>query len=245
VSKLPLVVFGCPVANRSWVLDRWWQAIAQQAPLVNYRWKVAFVYTESQDDTLGKLEQMQGWHDVHIIDAGDSPRTRDDMNQHRWPLEHIARMAEWRNLLLDYAKEQEAEWFFSVDSDIVLPPMAFGLLEQQMSGLLLHHGYGAIAPLVNMAGHLDPGTFVYNYMDWVDDGVTSRAYRSGVPMRTETFRADVIMAAMLINRRLFSARWASHDQGEDISWSWNAAQIGLRLAVDPNVVCNHHMRPVA
>lgn len=243
MSQLPLVVFGCPVANRSWVLDRWWDAIASQVP-DGYQWKVVFVYTESEDDTLGKLEQMQGWASVHIINAGESPRPREAMDKHMWPLDHIRAMAGWRNLLLDYAKEQQAEWFFSVDSDIILPPNAFNDLVGPMERTLIHTGYVATAPLVNMAEHLDPGTFAYNYMDWVDDGVTARAYRAGRPMRDETFKADVIMAAMLINRRGFAIKWAEHEQGEDIGWSWNAVQMGWKLCVNPDVICNHIMNRV-
>jgi len=154
-------------------------------------------------------------------------------------------MAEWRNMLLDYAIAEDAEYFFSVDSDIILPPNAFDVMSQQMDTMYLYHGYGACAPLVNMAGHLDLGTFAYNYMDWVDNGVTSRAYRSAVPLRDEIFRADVIMAAMLIHKNLFGARWSAHEQGEDIAWSWHAAQIGKRLYVDPYIICNHLMKAPA
>lgn len=235
----PLVVFGCPIANRAWVLDKWWAAIGQQqARHTDYRWKVVFVYTDSEDDTLGKMVQMADWHDdVEIIHAGESPRTLDDMNAHRWPLEHITKMAEWRNMLLDYAIEQDAEYLFSVDSDIILPPGAFHRLAQ----LGTMCGWTATAPLVNMAGHID--TFAYNYMDWVDGGVTAQATRSSLPVPEVPFRADVIMAAMLIHRSLFGIRWAAHEQGEDIGWSWNAAQLGKRMYVDPTIICNHLMKP--
>lgn len=238
----PLVVFGCPVANRSWVIDKWWASIAAQTQCTDYRWKVVFVYTDSDDDTLGKLEQMQDWHDVRIIDAGESPRTRDDMNAHRWPLAHIERMAEWRNMILDYAIEEDAEYLFSVDSDIILPPRAFGNLSHTLRSRV-DYGYAACAPLVNMASHID--TFAYNYMSWVDGGVTAQATRSSVPTPTVTFPADVIMAAMLIHRSLFEARWAPHEQGEDIGWSWHATQLGKRMYVDPGIVCNHLMKPTA
>lgn len=238
----PLVVFGCPVANRSWALDRWWASIASQAQLSPYRWKVVFAYSESEDDTLGKLEQMQDWHDVHIIDTGPSPRPREEMDRHWWPTDRFAYMAELRNLLLDYAVEERAEYFFSVDSDIILPPLAFEQLARHMDELYLHHGVSAIAPLVNMAAHLDPGTFAYNYMHSLDGGVTTRFNRPSTPMPTTPFAVDAIMAAMLINRRAFDVRWATHEQGEDLGWSYNALQRGHRMLVDPDVMCDHIMR---
>lgn len=228
-----LVVFGCPVFNRSWVLNQWWGAIAAQAQLTDYRWKVVFAYSESEDDTLGKLEQMQDWHDAHIIDAGPSPRTREEMDQHWWHLERFEYMAGLRNHLLDYAIDQDAEYFFSVDSDIILPPMAFETLMQGRGDA------GAIAPLVNMAVHL--GAIAYNYMDAVD-GATPSYLRTARVMPETVFDVDAIMAAMLIHRSLFEARWSSHEQGEDLGWSWHARQLGKRLLVDPNVRANHLQR---
>jgi hypothetical protein len=238
---LPLVVFGCPVANRSWALDRWWKAITVQTQLTNYRWKVVFAYSESEDDTLGKLEQMQGWHDVHIIDTGPSPRPREEMDKHWWPLKRFEYMAGLRNQLLDYAIAQDAEYFFSVDSDIILPPMAFEILSKEME-LYKHHGVGAAAPLVNLGAHLGDGTFAYNYMHSLDGGVTSRFNRPATPMPTTPFAVDAIMAAMMIHKKAFDVRWAYHEQGEDLGWSYNALQRGHRMLVVPEIVCNHIMR---
>jgi hypothetical protein len=238
VSKTDLIVFGCPVANRSWVISEWWDAITKQT--MDSRWKAAFVYSTSEDETLGKLQQMQDWHDVHIMDVGVSPRTLLEQQAHRWDVAagHIEKMAEWRNMLLDYCIEQDADWFFSVDSDVILPSFTFERLQKRFVD-----GVGAAAPLVNMAGHLDAGSFAWNYMYW-NDTAPGSAYRSGVPMPEQPFRVDVIMAAMLIHRSAFHIKWAPHDQGEDLGWSLSATEQGVKLLIDPTIVCNHYMRPL-
>jgi hypothetical protein len=127
-----------------------------------------------------------------------------------------------------------------VDSDIILPPLAWRTLAHHLEQRK-EEGFKAIAPLVNMGDHID--TVAWNYMDW-NHHSTASAYRSAVPMPTEPFEAGVIMAAMLIHRTAFEVLWHEHDQGEDIGWSWHAREAGVRLLVDPTVVCEHRMRPV-
>ena len=236
----PLIVFGCPVANRAWILNDWLDAIELQvAGDEEHRWRPVCVYTPSEDDTEAILRERH----VVLLDGGGWSRPVNETVDHRWPIEHFEHMARWRNQLLDYCIEVEAEWFFSVDSDIILPPGATKTLLGELQ-LALKQGFGAIAPLVNMATHLDAGSVAWNWMDWVDGrGVSAQAYRSGRVMPEHPFRVDVIMAAMLIHRTVFKVKWHEHEQGEDIGWSYNAAQQGVRLAVDPTVVCNHIMRP--
>lgn len=230
-----MIVFGCPIANREWVIDRWWKSIKDDQ-VVDQDWSAAFVYSPSEDGTLDKLMAMEG--DVTIIEAGESVRSREEMDLHRWPETHFDHMARWRNMLLDHCEKVGAEWFFSVDSDIILPPMTAQRLQLVLQRYM-ELGYGAIAPVVNMAVHID--THAYNFMQWNDQS-TADAYRSPLAIPTEPFNVGVIMAAMLIHRSAFGVRWESHPQGEDLGWSFAARNRGVRLLVDPTITCNHLMR---
>lgn len=231
----PDIVFGCPIANRSWVIDRWWSAINGKQ-VVDQQWSTVFMYSPSEDDTLAKLCALEG--DVTILEAVEEIRTREEMDLHRWPETHFEHMSRWRNALLDHCEKVGAEWFFSVDSDIILPPMTAQRL-QAVLGRFSGMNYGAIAPAVNMAVHID--AHAYNFMQWNPQS-TDDAYRPTLPMPNEPFTVGVIMGAMLIHRSAFHVRWEAHPQGEDLGWSRDAQRKDVRLLLDPTIQCNHLMK---
>jgi hypothetical protein len=231
------VVIGCPVYNRGWILDEWWQrsVLDQRGP---WDREVVFLYSESGDDTIYKLATFAEQGEVPVTILYDKwARSEEDNVGHFWGTMPVyEKMADWRNRIKNTARESGADYFFSVDSDILLPPGAlhslwFSLWEKRFEGAV------AIAPLVNMGGHVDVAG-IWNYMSWTEP---PQANRSTLPMPYTPFRSDVIMAAMLIDKQALDVDWHPHEQGEDLGWSYDLLTKGMRAFVHPGVVAEHRM----
>lgn len=139
-------------------------------------------------------------------------------------------MARLRNRLVEEAIKGDFDYFFSLDSDIVLPGGA--LIH------LLHYSQshpGVVAPSVNMAqGH----GVVWNVMNWSNPIFPGLVNRELLP---EKGQADVIMAAMLLDRSALQCRWEAHMAGEDIGFCLQAEELGVKRWWYPEVRCQHLM----
>ena len=144
------VVVGAPVAERAWVLPRWYEAvIAQARPGLDV--EVVCHYTQSSDATLALLT---GWGATVICDPSLPTRTLHSIERHTWRFGRrggdAGYMAHLRNVLVEWVESAtDADYFFSLDTDIILPPGALEALLDDFPG-------GAVSPLVDLA-HPDVG----------------------------------------------------------------------------------------
>lgn len=229
------IVIGCPVAERGWVLPAWFEAIeAQEFPYMpRPEIEVMVLYTASRDDTLSILQE----HGATIIESMLPTRDRGRIVGHNWSqtLHEYEYMASLRNTLRKEVLQQEADYFFSLDSDILLPHRF--ALDQLLMDLEIHR-YDAVAPLVNMLSEpgLEPA---WNFMNWSDHGYAGT--RAAV-QEAAAFDAGIIMAAMLLNKKAQCIPWMDHRQGEDLGWSLNARRSNIKIGVIPHIVCPHRMK---
>ena len=213
------LIVGAPVKDRAWVLPEWHE------PLSGY--PIVCLLSRSEDDSRSILEDLG----VEVIDDLEEGRPVPEIDGHIWNrgtpvFEYMARL---RNRLLDVMIEREAEYFLSLDCDIVLPPNAITDL------LLIMERTGAdvISPAVALC--FDP--VEWNTMNW---DRTYTAWRHHIPMCTAP--VDVVMAAMLLNRRAIeSCRWMPNVQGEDIGFCLLAEQLGISRWWVPEIACTHIM----
>lgn len=218
------VVVGCPVKDRAWVLGEWFDAIQTQGVEVS----VITLLSPSQDNT----ELILRDRGAHIIYDEEVGRSTTDIDNHIWgDQSNYEYMANLRNRLIDTCVSLDVDYFFSLDSDIILPPNAL----TQMLQFAESHA-GIVAPAVNMV----TGSPVWNVMNWVDKYRPGRADRTVVPIARG--QADVVMAAMMLDRDGMRARWESHSQGEDVGFCLDAYSKQIPCWWLPEIICEHWMR---
>ena len=223
------IAVGCPVKDRGWVLETWFDAVETQI-VPGIEIEVVCVYSESEDDT-EKILRSRGAHILYDEKRGRSPW---EINSHAWGSPAVYEyMASLRNQLLDWVQASDADFFLSLDSDILAP---FGTLKALLD--FYRSCPGVISPAVNMGLN---GTVAWNTMRWVS-GPNSPATRQGTPP-DRWGKVDVVMAAMLLDRSAVETlRWAPHPQGEDLGFSANAARAQIPLYWLPQVACPHLMK---
>lgn len=220
-----LIVVGCPVKERAWCLQRWFDSIAEQ----DVELEIICLYSPSEDRTEEILLQNNA-HVVHDYRPGRSPT---EIHGHQWGhMEDYQYMAEIRNTLLEIVIDKyDPDYYFSLDSDILLPPNALTWMVDKME----NSAHGVMAPALNMAVN----SKAMNTMCWVDRYNPHMAHRPFTP-NTGGY-VDVVMAAMLLNRRGMEAQWVAHAQGEDIGFCLDAKSKSIPLWWEPSIQCEHLM----
>lgn len=223
------VVIGMPVKDRAWCLEDWFKSVETQETDASVH--VAVLYTESSDDTLRILRDR----DTTIIDDEEPGRPIAEIDDHLWGKEAgYTYMARVRNKLLDKVEKYfSPDYYFSLDSDIMLPPDGL----QRLLDYAQSHP-GVVSPAVNMT---QTGT-AWNTMSWTDRFQPGTAFRP-VKMPAEG-QSDVIMAAMLLDRSGMDCCWAPHYQGEDVGFSLDARARKVPLWWTSTITCEHRMRKV-
>ena len=221
------IVIGCPVKDRAWVIHDWLQGIYDQE--VDADIEILCAVSPSSDGTEQYL--LEGGAKLLRMPEHAYRRSKKDIDGHVWNMEMYEFMASMRNGLKNRAfSEFECDYFFSLDSDIILPK---GGLATLLAFAKDHPG--VVSPGVNMTSR----GVAWNVMSWVDQGRPSMAHRPiGEPPQGE---ADVIMAAMLIPRENKSVRWETHRQGEDVGYCIDAVRSRTKLWWVPMVRCKHLM----
>ena len=203
------------------MLDRWFGAISSWTDVtVEY----AFVYTPSEDETLQWLQEF-GAHIYEWTD-GVHGKDRDWTNPER-----IQTLANMRNHLLDKVSEMEFDYYFSLDSDIVVTDVTLNDLRRDP------WRYGAFGPTVRLAKDRS----IINAFTRRPDGFYRRAKPGYHGM------VDVLCAAKLMIPHLVRdqrVRYDYHPLGEDFAWSQRAKENGYDLALC-NSMAEHFMdKPV-
>jgi hypothetical protein len=221
------VVVGMPVKDRAWILPEWFDAIYSQGVEVD----IVALVSPSEDGTEGLLRAEQ----ITVVEDDRRVRSTLEIDGHLWgSLDTYAYMAGLRNRLTDIAIEREADYFFSLDSDIILPE---GSLKYLLDFAAEHPG--VTSPAVNMT----TGDTAWNTMSWTDRDFPGMAYRPS--KRPTAGQVDIVMAAMLLDRTGMECIWQAHGQGEDVGYCLDAYTRQVPLWWVPEVQCEHRMRRMA
>jgi hypothetical protein len=221
---MPRLIIGAPVKDREWALQAWFEGIRASEG----EYPVLALCSPSEDATEASLANLG----VEVVQDPEPGRPLWEIDNHGWgTMTTYAYMARLRNQLIELMIERDAEYFFSLDTDIILPADAITALLAVMEA----SGADVIAPAVNMAIR----AISWNTMNW-DSMMPGSAIRTFVPQRAGP--VDVVMAAMLLNRRAMErCRWAPHMQGEDVGFCINAVTQGISRWWCPEIRCTHLM----
>jgi hypothetical protein len=214
-----VIIVGCPVYERAWVLNQWFDHLANTTQPLHF----IFNYTPGTDNTLETItHRANKFASVEIIETTTGTHSTDRNWGERARIETLVDL---RNNLLDAVCAQSPDYFFSLDSDILVPKNVFTAMIEAVKH------YDAVSPLV----YLGQGS--------ITNGFT---YDGHVRRRLKVYNAlqvsHVICAAKFMTPDVYrNVRYEYHPQGEDIAWSDNARGAGFRLGVDSSVRCKHVM----
>lgn len=194
-------------------------ALAMAGVVARYAFAVS-----AGDETLPTLQDRSD--NSALIAVSTEPEEYQERQWYR-PA-RIARMVEVRNLLLATVRRQAPEIFLSVDSDVLLHPMA-------------------IVELLEGIGRFDAvggGTFLSALGDqfpscgWVQGHDGFRRQRME---HQGTIPVGVIMAVKAMSPAAYAVDYQPNGQGEDIGWSVAAGRAGLKLGWDNRHYSKHVM----
>jgi hypothetical protein len=231
------ILIGCPIYRRHWILNSWIAAIKSQS----YRQTdLGFVFEVAPDD-FDTLNILNTWKKYDSASFYFEIKVRDDINHfehlpngRNWTISKYENMVNLRNSLLSTVRKIEPDYYFSLDSDILIQnPNTIELLVSHCK-----EGADAVSPLMFMT----PTNDLYpSVMSWCGDG-TNRAMRfRRYPLGTY-FQSDVIMAAKMMTKEVYSnIDYSVHEQGEDVGWSYSCKEKGYRLFSASYIYAPHIM----
>jgi hypothetical protein len=220
---IQLIVIGCPVAHRDWIIRHWADhAIAAAARARLEPW---FVLAAHPDDPTPAVlrEHLDGRYGLVVAPTG-TPRVED---RRTWGPARYEHLVDARNQLLRTVRELQPHRFVSVDSDVLLHPDAI----TTMLGLLGDYDAAGSACFLSHPPRLNgdgtPGAPSWLRPNWQPD---------------VTRRVDVLMAIKAMTPRAYAVDYRAHGQGEDAGWGIACREAGVSLGWTSRVVSKHVMQ---
>lgn len=211
------IVIGCPVYEREWSLPRWLQSVFKQGVKPK---DITFIFgiTDGVDNTRQLLEKYgKKVRDIHFIDCNDLPSFKDRSPARFYPL------AEIRNRILQKVMEVNPDFYFSWDSDILLPDKA--LLQ------LIKDDKDVVAPYVEL---------ITGIPNCVSRQANTDAFRREKPIlkhypKEGLYPVDISFACVLMKPVAYDIVYEHHQGGEDYGWGLNLMAAGIQCWLDGNI----------
>lgn len=231
------VIIGCPIYKRDWIFPLWAAAIEMQSiPLSD----IGFIFETSPNDE-STVSLVNKWLSIHpeipfaeVKERADIPHFQHEENSRQWTMSKYHNMVNLRNSLLNTVRQIQPDYYFSLDSDIIIKhPSTIELLINHVN-----EGADAVSPLMFMT---PIGTQYPSVMNWIEND-SDRAYRKeSYPLGTY-FKSDIIMAAKMMSKKTYNLiDYSFHIQGEDLGWSLNAKKHNLDLYCASYIYAPHIM----
>lgn len=219
------VLVGAPVRQRAWILPRWFnhvEAACERAGVVPDYLFVA----DRHDEVVGEIGAFAANSNrvcsVELVDEAGPYVERQWFDEDR--IHHLVGL---RNLLLTAVRGQGPDVFFSVDSDVLLHPLA---IADMLEGL---GRFGAVGGATFLSEH---GVRVPNCA-WRQGHNGFRRRPIECP---GVIPVDIIMAVKAMSPAAYAVDYDFARGGEDIGWCTNASRAGVKLGWD-NRHCSKHV----
>lgn len=246
---MPKVIIAAPVSYKMshgdtfFTGERWLRSILEQD------YPELLVYMLLNDLTLemetGMIQIADDRCKIKSININDTP---DERGRRQENDKDYTRFADLRNLIIDYVISTDADYFVSVDSDIITHPDTVGRLVQRME---TNPQYGMIGAIVNNTRRKDMKReypkAIYNF------GRTLAKLKEGTSMRKkplckfekyEFFDVDYVGACMIVRVDMLhnqKVRWGPHKHGEDLYMCERVEEAGYLMGVDTSIITLHLM----
>lgn len=216
------LIIGCPIYKRDWIFPVWAAAIERQSVPLN---KLGFVFVVSSSDQRTIL-MLKHWKSMHpeigifdIVEKNDIAHHEHMENSRQWTMSKYHNMISLRNCLLQNVRKYQPNYFFSLDSDVIIQ-------NDSTLELLIGHikdGADAVCPLMYMTPF---GVDFPSVMTWIDKPGEKAKRNKDYPIGTY-FKSDVIMAAKMMSKEVYNnVEYIFHSQGEDLGWCSEAHRKG-------------------
>jgi hypothetical protein len=231
------LIIGCPIYDRAWIFPYWMTCIERQSFPLD---QIGFVFVASPEDK-ETIFMLEAWHkrnpQVQVFDIvypeNVNHFSHAEGSRH-WTISKYANMVKLRNCLLEKVREYSPDYFFSLDSDILL-------INPNTIELLIAHineDADAVNPLMFMT---PTGTNYPSTMKWLNEP-GKKAHRDFSFPLGSYFESDIIMAAKMMSREVYSeVDYCVHEQGEDLGWSANCHEKGYSLYCASYIYAVHIM----
>lgn len=219
-----MILVGCPVSRREWILDRWFEAAERALTGLDH----AYSFVSSRDDTADHA-LINARQDTTLV-LIDEPQREDVRDWDKTSRLH--HMVVVRNTLLAAARHQAPDFFLSCDSDILLHPDSV----RRMLKVYSDHDR---AWAVGSKAYMTPrGKSHPNYGLWLPGQQNfSRPDSEGVS------KVGILMAVKMMDHRAYGVDYQFHPKGEDLGWSQAVTQAGGHMWWDGGVLNRHVMSP--
>jgi hypothetical protein len=220
------LVIGCPVYNREWSLPRWFQCIFDQK-MNPKNIDLVFAYTKGEDNTQDILEKYgQKFSSISILDCNDLPAFGGRDNERYYPLVIL------RNRILERVKELQPDYYFSYDSDILIPEGTLkGLIQDKKD--IVGPWLDLVPPhdLPNCATMTSTGGFK-RYEP------TEKFYpKQGL------YEVSTVFAVSLMAKQVYdTCTYKYHPAGEDFGFAEEVIKNGFHSWMDANFIGTHLYR---
>lgn len=231
------ILIGCPIYRRGWILNHWMKCLkAQSVPQDS----LGFIFEVGPDDD-PTISMLNAWNrydrsncHFEIVTRSDLPHFEHVQNGRQWTISKYENMVKLRNSILGKVRELSPDYYFSLDSDILLEnPNTIELLIAHIK-----EGADAVSPLMFMT---PMGDMYPSVMSWMNDGTDSATRLPRYPIGS-FFQSDVIMAAKMMSKKVYeNIDYTLHHQGEDVGWSWECKKSGYRLFSASYIYAPHIM----
>lgn len=217
------IFIGCPIYEREWIIREWlWNVEEQCNPK---KVSLVFAITDGVDKTRDIIEENHArFKQVVLIDGNDLPAYRDRN------IDRFNSLVILRNRIFEFLRETQLDYYFSWDSDILLPP---GTLQQ-----LIADDKDAVGPWVDLC---PPGNRVPNCARRGpgDSFKRPKPIEHYFPMG-ELYKVDAIFACFLMKPQVWQRTYYQwHTGGEDFGWALSMADAGLECWMDSRIVGQH------
>jgi hypothetical protein len=234
------LLIGCPIYKRNWIFPYWISCIESQGIDMS---KVGFIFEASRDDE-ATLQMLLRYRENNKSIPVFEINFRDDLAHHEhaensrmWTLSKYENMVSMRNSLLKRARELRPNYYYSLDSDILLTnPNTINFLVSHIK-----QGAGAVSTLMFMT----PVSTMYpGVMNWMDETGDKAFRKEEYPLGTY-FQSDIIMGAKMMSKEVYNnVDYKIHAQGEDLGWSHNAKKMGYELYCASYIYTPHIMNKI-
>lgn len=235
-----MIVVGCPVFDRAWILDQWFDHIQEAAFNAGLANEIiyAFVGDRERDPATWKIiDERCGIDEVYEFGKpapvaaisrcleAQVPEFKPNDTRY-WDYPRYQRMSDLRNQLLRLVRSMQPDYFFSVDSDILVHPDQF----KELIGVAREEEWDAVGGKVYLSktGYRAPSYAMVSRQG----ALQRRDYHDVRPVH-------VIMAVKLMTPKAYAVDYIPDTQGEDTGWGFAARSAGLRVGWTGRVCSKH------
>ena len=218
------VFIGAPVRDRAWILPRFIDHI-KKMDTAGIEIKSLFVVNDCIDNSEHLLQQSG----FNTLKVDELPSKTESSLRGKYSYQHLANL---RNILVEEFLKTDCEYFFSIDTDILVPPNGLKKLinnNKDICSMILCNQNGELKKRAHNIMNYDPRrSMYYHIFEWENDSI---------------IEVDLTGAVYLIHRKVLEngVRYDNNKQGEDVPFCRDARKKGFKVFCDTSIKPIHVM----